>query len=257
MRAIILAAGFGSRLMPLTKDMPKCMVKYKNKRLIEYQIQALIGAGITDIAIIGGYKFDVLKNYLGQAYPLLQTFYKNPKFDSTNMVTTLFCAKEFLSKCFQDKHDIIISYSDIVYFINTVKKLSSSNKPLSIVIDRDWQNLWKERFENPLSDAETLKINDGKIIEIGKKPNGYDEIQGQYIGLFKIGWEFLDSVINAYDGLDKEKIYDGKDYNNMYMTSFLQILIDKFNNAYPIDIHGGWCEIDSSSDLDINIIKDC
>ncbi|HED6078718.1 TPA: sugar nucleotidyltransferase, partial [Campylobacter jejuni] len=46
MNAIILAAGFGSRLMPLTKDQPKCMVEYKNKKIIDYEIEALKSAGI-------------------------------------------------------------------------------------------------------------------------------------------------------------------------------------------------------------------
>lgn len=64
MNAIILAAGFGSRLMPLTKDQPKCMVEYKNKKIIDYEIEALKSAGINEIAVVGGYLNDVLKNIL-------------------------------------------------------------------------------------------------------------------------------------------------------------------------------------------------
>jgi len=57
MKALILAAGFGSRLMPLTENKPKCMVEYKNKKLIDYEITALKEAGVGEIAVVGGYKF--------------------------------------------------------------------------------------------------------------------------------------------------------------------------------------------------------
>ncbi|EAL0419980.1 sugar nucleotidyltransferase, partial [Campylobacter coli] len=54
MKAIILAAGFGSRLMPLTKNQPKCMVEYKNKKIIDYEIQALKENNIDEICVVGG-----------------------------------------------------------------------------------------------------------------------------------------------------------------------------------------------------------
>ncbi|RDU71255.1 phosphocholine cytidylyltransferase family protein [Helicobacter aurati] len=256
MKAIILAAGFGSRLMPLTKDKPKCMVEYQGKKLIDYQIEALYQANIKDIAIVGGYKFAILQHYLQQKYDLLQTFYQNPQFDSTNMVATLFCAKQWLFECAQQQHDVIVSYSDIVYFSDTVNKLVAADKELCVVIDKDWHKLWSKRFDNPLSDAETLKLQDDKIIEIGKKPQHSTEIEGQYIGLFKISWNFLKNMVDYYENLDKQRIYDGKDYANMYMTSFLQLLIDTFHNVYGVNIYGNWCEIDSCNDLNINIKSD-
>ena len=64
MKAIILAAGFGQRLMPLTQDVPKCMVCYKDKRIIDYALNAMFEAGIEEVCIIGGYKFDVLQKYI-------------------------------------------------------------------------------------------------------------------------------------------------------------------------------------------------
>ncbi|EAJ2304434.1 sugar nucleotidyltransferase, partial [Campylobacter coli] len=104
MKAIILAAGFGSRLMPLTKNQPKCMVEYKNKKIIDYEIQALKENNIDEICVVGGYLFDVLRTYINQSYDLV-TFYKNENYDKTNMVQTLFCARDFLQKCIEDKQD--------------------------------------------------------------------------------------------------------------------------------------------------------
>ena len=64
MKALILAAGLGSRLMPLTQENPKCMVEYRGKKLIDYEVGALRGAGMSEIAVVGGYLFEVLKSYV-------------------------------------------------------------------------------------------------------------------------------------------------------------------------------------------------
>lgn len=250
MKALILAAGFGSRLMPLTKDNPKCMVEYQGKKIIDYEIDALREAGIDEIAVVGGYLFEVLKHY-AQSQFNINKFYRNIHFDKTNMVQTLFCAREFLESCMQEKQDLVISYADIVYFAPSVRQLYQADSEFAIVVDKQWQSLWEKRFENPLDDAETLKIQCGKVIELGKKPSGYEEIQGQYIGLFKFGYEFLAQVMKFYDNLDRSRFYDGKDFDNMYMTSFLQGLINQYGGAQAVEINGGWCEIDFKTDLEI------
>lgn len=251
MKAIILAAGFGSRLMPLTQKNPKCMVEYQNKKIIDYVIKALNANGISDIAVVGGYSFEILEQYLQKFLGI--KVYRNEDFDTTNMVQTLFCAREYLESCITQKQDLIISYADIVYFEDTISALKDVDNDFCIVVDKEWKKLWEKRFIDPLDDAETLKINNGKIIELGKKPKSYDEIQAQYIGLFKFSYKFLPCVIEYFDTLDRNVLYDGKDFKNMYMTSFLQGLIDKYHNALAVEIYGNWCEIDFKSDLEISI----
>ena len=250
MKALILAAGFGSRLMPLTQENPKCMVEYRGKKLIDYEVGALRGAGMSEIAVVGGYLFEVLKSYV-ESQLNIKNIYQNIKYDKTNMVQTMFCAREFLESCIKERQDLVISYADIVYSAEIVQKLMESQEPLSIVVDKDWRTLWEKRFANPLLDAETLKLEGGKVIELGKKPSSYAEIEAQYIGLFKFSHSFLPQVLGFYDELDRGAIYDGKDFLNMYMTSFLQVLIDIFGGAQAVVINGGWCEIDFKSDLEI------
>lgn len=249
MKALILAAGFGSRLMPLTEFVPKTMVKYQGKALIEYEITALKEAGVSEIAVVGGYLAPILREFVANLG--INTFYENKNYDKTNMLMTLFCAREFMQKSLEEKQDLIISYADIVYFKESVEKLSRARADLAIVVDRAWRELWQKRFENPLDDAETLKMKEGKIKELGKKAKSYDEIEAQYIGLFKFSHTFLPKMISFYESLDRKALYDGKDFDNMYMTSFLQALIDKFDNALAVEINGGWCEIDFKSDLEV------
>lgn len=240
MKMIILAAGQGTRLRPLTNDKPKCMVEYNNKPIIDYILETAKGCNIENIAIVNGYKKEVLEEYLKDQGC---AFFTNTNFDKTNMVSTLFCAKEFMND------DLIISYADIIYKKEILQKLISSEEEFSVVVDKGWRELWSLRMGNPLDDAETLKIKDGNIIELGKKANSYDEIEGQYIGLIKISKNIINKVIAYYDSLDKEQLYDAKDYDNMYMTSLVQLIIDNLMNVKPVLINGGWIEIDSTEDL--------
>ncbi|MDP3265871.1 MAG: phosphocholine cytidylyltransferase family protein [Sulfuricurvum sp.] len=240
MKMIILAAGQGTRLRPLTNDKPKCMVEYNNKPIIDYILETAKVCNIKNIAIVNGYKQEVLEEYLKDQGC---TFFTNTNFDKTNMVSTLFCAKEFMDD------DLIISYADIIYKKEILQKLISSEEEFSVVVDKGWRELWSLRMDNPLDDAETLKIKDGNIIELGKKANSYDEIEGQYIGLIKISKNTINKVIAYYDSLDKKQLYDAKDYDNMYMTSLVQLIIDNLMNVKPVLINGGWIEIDSTEDL--------
>ena len=249
MKAIILAAGTGTRLRPLTENKPKCMVAYKNKPIIDSILETMHSCKISEIALVNGYKKDVLELYLKDKQI---KFYTNSDFATTNMVTTLFKAKSFMDD------DLIISYGDIVYEKKVLKKLLESKSDFSVVVDREWRALWAQRMENPLDDAETLKIKDEKIVELGKRPKSYDEIEGQYIGLIKISKKILDELIRFYENLDTQAVYDGKDYNNMYMTSFIQMAIDHLVDVTPVYIDGGWVEVDSVEDLQVYMIeKDC
>lgn len=240
MKMIIVAAGQGIRLRPLTNNKPKCMVEYDEKPIIDYILDAADHCNITDIAVVNGYKKEVLESYLEDRGC---TFFTNEEFDVTNMVTSLFTAKEFMND------DLIISYADIVYKPEILEKLMASNADFSVVVDNEWKELWSLRMESPLEDAETMKTRDGNIIELGKKPISYDEIEGQYIGLMKVSKSALSKLIKFYETLDRSKIYDGKDFYNMYMTSLIQMVIDHIMDVTPVFINGGWIEIDSVEDI--------
>lgn len=245
MKAIILAAGKGTRLVPLTEQVPKTMVTLWDRTLIGQIIDTLNQSGIRDVSVVGGYKEDLLRLHIGSR---VKQFYSNPWFEQTNMVKSLFCALPEL----KGNDDIIISYSDIVYQPHIVEQLQASTAPVSVVVDLDWEHLWRMRMEDPLSDAETLQIeSDGRISSLGKKAKTLEEIQGQYIGLIKISKVFLPQLIEHYLRLDPEAIYDGKTFDQMYMTSFIQSLIYRFNNVHAVPIEGGWLEVDTLADLGV------
>jgi choline kinase len=239
-KALILAAGRGERLRPLTDKTPKCLVRFMGKSLLERQIATLNSQGITGVHIATGY-------CAGQIEALGFETSFNENFDSTNMVVSLFAALNYM-ETFQE--DLIIGYGDIIYRQENLIKLLSCDEEVTLMIDKEWRSLWSMRFENVLVDAETLMMDsEGYITEIGKKPNGYERIQGQYTGLIKIRADKLTDFIRFYNKLDKSAIYDGKDFCNMYMTSLLQLMIDNSWKVKSAIVESGWLEIDSVDDL--------
>lgn len=239
MKVIILAAGKGTRLRPLTDTRPKCMVELKGKPLIQYQLETLRRNNIEDINVATGYLEEKIE------FENINKYY-NPNYASTNMVYTLFCAEEAM---FGD--DLLITYGDIIYNDDVLKAVINSKADISVVVDKEWEKYWSARMENPLDDVETLKIGvDGSIKELGKKPKSFDEIEGQYIGMIKIRKELLPALKTFYNALDKSKSYDGKNFENMYMTSFLQLISERLLPLTPVFINNGWIEIDEPSDLE-------
>ncbi|MFC1518913.1 NTP transferase domain-containing protein [Pseudomonadota bacterium] len=239
-KALILAAGQGTRLRPLTNDKPKCLVSLAGVSLLERQVKTLESEGVYEIHIATGYRADQIKK-MGFS----TSFNKN--FDKTNMVESLFSAVDFIKNC---QEDLIIGYGDIVYNNENLRMLLESDDEIALMIDSNWRELWSLRLENPLDDAETLiKNKDGLVIEIGKKPESYEQIQGQYTGLIKIRKDKIANFIQFYKDLDRQARYDGNDFYNMYMTSFLQMLADSGWRLKCVDVKSGWLEIDSVDDL--------
>lgn len=229
MKAIILAAGRGSRMGVLTKDCPKGLISLGGKSLLSLQKKALLMAGIQEVAVVSGYRREQTSIYADREF-------LNPHWETTGIFHSLSCASSLLrtSPC-------IVSYSDIFYTGKTVQNLSQNTADIAISFDPDWLCLWKDRFENPLSDAETFMRDDkGFLADIGQKTNDLSLIQGQYMGLLKItpaGWERIEQYMLC------------RSNTNTDMTTMLQGLINAGEKIGCTQVDGLWGEIDSPSDL--------
>lgn len=236
MKTIILAAGQGVRLRPYANDRPKCMVALAGRPLLHWQMEAMRACGIDDgIVVVGGYRAEGLE--VQEARVLL-----NARYASTNMVATLFCAREHMSP----GEDMLISYGDIVYEPQVLREVLSCDAPVCLAADREWRRLWQLRMDDPLSDAETFRMDpQGRVLELGKKPYAYEHVEAQYMGLIRVRGDCVADFIAAYDAMDRNDTYDGKDFDNMYMTSFLQHLIDSGWDIRACLVDNGWLEVDT------------
>ena len=243
MKAIILAAGEGRRLRPLTNEKPKAMIEIGGKSLIQHQVDIFRECEINEIFIITGYLSDKI-NFKNIVY------LKNENFDKTNMVETLFCAREIMNEA------VIVSYGDIIFEKKILKKLLDSQEDLSVVIDKNWKKYWEVRFDDPLSDAESLTMDsDGNITSIGQKVEDISKIQGQYIGLMKFQGNGLMNLIEFYDEVKEKASKTGINllnpeiaFEKSYMTDFLQAAISKGMKIKSIIVENGWLEVDSIND---------
>lgn len=232
-KAIILAAGRGSRMKGMTAAKPKCLTLLHGRPLLEYQLSALKEAGITDIAVVTGYMREAILSY-----NLVE--FHNPRWAETNMVSSLCCAREWLMN-----EECIVSYSDIFYTSEAVTALLSNNGDISITYDPNWLDLWRQRFTDPLSDAESFKLDDERfLIEIRNKTTDATLIQGQYMGLLKfspVGWQQVEMYREELPVVMQD---------NMHMTGTLNAMIQQNNiKVRALPYEGQWGEIDSPEDL--------
>ena len=243
MNAIILAAGEGKRLRPLTNDKPKCLVELFGKTLLEWQLSVFKKCGINDICVVTGYNSQMFR------YPNLD-YIKNENYKTTNMMESLFCAKERFSQ------STIVSYGDIIFEEKILRKLIDSEDDFSIIIDKNWNDYWNMRFNEPINDAESLNVDDnGYVTSIGKKVKEISEIQGQYIGLMKFQNNAISTIKSFYERCIK--IFENNKINplnpkisfqNSFMTDFLQGLIDEGVKLKAVNINNGWLELDNIND---------
>ena len=239
MKAVILAAGRGSRLGSLTKSKPKGMNKVCDVTLLEWQHSTLRSAGVDEIVVITGYLSKVIER---KGY---KTIF-NPYWHRANMVSSIMIALENIDTPF------IISYSDIIYNNSIVEDLIKSDSELSVAYDKKWLKLWEMRFDEPLLDAESFTLDSkGNISEIGNKVNNVEEIEGQFMGLLKINNKAKDLIMNIINQ-DSSKFY------NLDTTKLINELINSGLSIGAVANKDGWCEIDSPMDLQIAeiLIKD-
>ena len=161
------------------------------------------------------------------------------------MVYSLFYDLNFLKNI---NDDLIVTYGDIIFEKQIISKLLNSTYDFSLCVDNNWREYWELRFENPLDDAETLKISKEIYIqEIGKKTNNINKIQAQYMGLFKIKNSKLNEIIDFYINLDKTELYDGQQFENMYDRFFTSTINNgmKIKQFFVITV----VEFDTENDL--------
>lgn len=230
MRSLILCAGKGSRFNTQNNSKPKCLIEINKKKIIDMQIFSLQKNHINDIAIVTGFKSQLLN------HDLITKSYNNKDWENTNMVYSLFSASEWLNNS-----DCLISYGDIFYSHLTIKKLIESKEDINILYHLDFMEMWKGRYEDPYSDLESFKISKtGHLEDIGHKVSSADKIMGQFMGLIYIkknGWDIFKNILAD---INIEKI----DF-----TSVLQHLVNNKISIKCIPTNEIWGEIDTINDL--------
>ena len=241
-KAIILAAGQGQRLRPMTNDRPKGMVAVGGRTIIERQLELFRKLGVHRISVVKGFSAEAVSDYGIQHY-------LNDEYADTNMVYSLFAAASELVS-----GPVVVSYGDILYSRSVLQALLDAKAPIAVVVDRDWKAYWSKRFDNPYDDAESLILGAGDDIRsIGESQPRPEDVQAQYIGLMKFqaaGLALLRDIQEKFADSETSLGW-GRPWRKAYMTDLLQELINRGASVTAVPISGGWCEIDSLGDFEL------
>jgi len=209
-RAIIVAAGFGSRMMPATKDRPKPMVRVNGVRIIDTLLKALLAVRIEDIVIVGGYQYEKLLE-LQKDYPTLQ-FIENKDYETMNNISSAMLALDHLQGgCYFCEADLYISHPEAV--IRKYQYASNILGSYSMETD-DW----------------SFKMEDGYLADY-KKGNTYCY---NYYGISY--WTAEDCEKLKKDFADVFYGPEGKDYFWEYVPFVLR------KEHYKVEIRPCWKE---------------
>ncbi len=111
-RAVFLAAGFGSRLAPITFNTPKPLIRVHGKRIIDSLLDACIAAGIREIYLVRGYLAEQFDQLLYR-YPMIQ-FLENPVYNETNNISSAMCARSLLSNAYVLEADLVLANPQLI-----------------------------------------------------------------------------------------------------------------------------------------------
>jgi len=227
MRAIILDAGEGKRLRPLTVLKPKCLLKLDGTTILEHQLLNLRKCGVKRVIIVVGYRANqIIEEVKRKKIDLEIEFIKNPIYYKTNTVYSLWLAKKHI------KHDFIYLNGDVVFHEEVLKRVINSHHSSCIAVEK--KKVSKEEVKVQL--RSDMVCNIGKRIEESKS-------YGEFIGIAKFSEVFNKMFIKKLD----EVVNEGK------ISEFFEEALNRtLENCklYAIDVSDLPCiEIDTHEDL--------
>ena len=233
MKAIILAAGQGTRIRAAHGKCPKCLIPFDDSgwTILDQQIEGLLTAGVTDIGIVVGYEKDqiirhVTRNYRSELYRF--RFIENPAFAATNNIYSLWMARRWLKGS-----SIAVLNADVVFDGRILPPAISSRAPITMIVDPAWRD-------------ETMKvvIEENRIVRMSKQI-GQHEFSATYIGITIVAAAATAQLF----GRIEELIQRGED--RVFFNAAVQQLADEGLHVGYTETDGlPWAEIDDPRDLE-------
>jgi choline kinase len=244
MKAIIIGAGRGARLMPHTADAPKCFAAVKGKRILEWGLEALASAGLDDVVYIGGYRIEMIR----EAYPQF-TFCHNADWQNNNILESLMHAADHMDDGF------VCAYSDILYTPKIVQELVKSPHDMTLVCDTDWRARYVARTDHPEDDGEKIKRDGSTRVAAINRTMPSEDAYGEYIGVARFSPEAAGKLRNYYREA-KARYGDGpfqaaKTFRKAYLIDLFQHMIEAGEEFHALPTPGGYMEIDTNQDFQI------
>ena len=243
MIGVILAAGMGTRLMPLTKEIPKALLKIKETTLLERMIKNCINADISKFIVVVGYNKDKVIDLcpeIAEKYDIEIKTIVNEKYDVTNTSVSTYLASKYIEE--NEQEDFILVNGDNVVDPEIISRLSKSNNT-GMIID-NFKELNEESFKLIIANEslnEKKTIANGKIEAIGK---GLDirSSSGEFIGVSKVVSDDVAEFNRILEGLieeDPQNYYDFA-YKDLSIVKTIDFVLTNGLKWTEIDDHNDW-----------------
>ena len=226
MKALILAAGLGTRLAPITNDRPKSLVPVNGQPIILKQIDNLHKNGITDITVVSGSKANILEEKIHALYPEIRII-ESVDYATTNNMYSAYLAHEVM-----ENSDFLMMNADVFYDASVVTALLNFEAPNAIVTD----------IGNYLEESMKVVEENGRLVKISKSIEKADAL-GASIDVYK----FSSDAGKKFFGKCAEYIETKKELKMWSEVALNDILKDVEFRACPLV--GRWLEIDNHDDL--------
>jgi len=230
MKAVILAAGQGTRIRSVHGEHPKCLIEVDGSTILDHQIEALSLAGVNDIAIVVGYeKQQIISHVMARSVASNQHihFIENPAFSISNNIYSLWLALDWLRG-----DSFIVLNADVIFDPGVLQSAVRPYAPISMIVDPLWRD-------------ETMKviIEDDRVIEMSKKI-AREEFSGTYIGITV----FAKSIQNQFFR-KMNKLIDAGRVNEFFNVAVQQLADEGVHIGFTSTEGLAWAEIDDPVDL--------
>ncbi|MBI4610496.1 MAG: isocitrate lyase/phosphoenolpyruvate mutase family protein [Candidatus Rokubacteria bacterium] len=250
-RVIIIAAGSGKSLLPLTEDRPKCLLEIKGRSILDRQLETLRACGIHDVVLVRGYRKEKV------TIPGIR-YYDNDRYEETGELYSLFAAEPEL------QGRLLFLYSDIIFDQAVLEKLLRSRADVAIAVDRSWPD-HRDRLL-PLSKPMDLVItrnppaprhrflsseDEDTVVRIGQwlPP---EEATGEFIGMALFserGCHRLRDLWARLRAAHRGTFHEADSLERASLTDLLQRLVDDGEPVSCVDVYKGWLEVDTFEDF--------
>lgn len=249
--AVVIAAGQGIRLQPLTDELPKCMLDVQGSTMLHRALGTFRALNLPRSVVIGGFSSHHLH------LPKHSTLVMNDDYLNNNILHSLAYAREHM----EGEGTVLISYSDIIFRRSVVERfLADEGVDVSIVVDQEWGARYQGRKLHPLAQAEAARFSrERNLLQTGKDLLTEDhdpKYWGEFIGMMKMTPEGREQFWGVYDDVNSKLSMDdafqgAPAWRRAYITDLLQEMVDRGMRIHCSLIRGGWLEIDTTEDYEL------
>ncbi|MBV9770949.1 MAG: phosphocholine cytidylyltransferase family protein [Bryobacterales bacterium] len=232
MKALILAAGRGTRIHSVHGNHPKCLIRFNGAHLtiLDHQIESLTSAGVSKIGIVVGFEKDQIIQHVAKRYRHYRaqfSFIENPAFAKTNNIYSFWLAQEWLNR-----ESFICLNGDVVFDPEVLIPAIESVAPITMIVDPAWRD-------------ETMKvvISEDRVIRMSKRISEA-EFSGTYIGITSFNAAVYQRLFAKVNGL----IQTGKQ-NEFFNVAVQQLADEGVRVGFTSTGDLPWAEIDDPGDL--------